>query len=68
MDNYGQIGRNWADDSWQKDGYGRLWTRGSALQNRRLQVRFLSHLPLSDGFIRITAPYHQHNVCAATPI
>jgi hypothetical protein len=46
MDNYGRIGRNEAENSWLKDDYGRLWTIGSALQNRRLQVRFLSHLPL----------------------
>jgi hypothetical protein len=38
MDNYGQIARNWADNSWQKDDYGRLWTVGSALQNRRLHI------------------------------
>jgi hypothetical protein len=46
MDNDGRIGRNVAENLEQKDEYGRLWTIGSALQNRRLQVRFLSRLPL----------------------
>jgi hypothetical protein len=46
MDNYGRIGRNWAENLEPKDYYGRLWAIGSALQNRRLQGRFLSHLPL----------------------
>jgi hypothetical protein len=48
MDNYGQMVRYWVDNLWQKDNYGRLWTHGSALQNRRLQVRFLSHMPLAN--------------------
>jgi hypothetical protein len=46
MDKYGWFGGNWVDNSEPKDAYGRLWTRGSALHNRRVQVRFLSHLPL----------------------
>src|SRR6476469_3456656 len=50
MDNYGRNRRNWVENLWQKDNYGRLWTIGSALQNRRLQVRFLSHLPFSASF------------------
>jgi len=45
MDNYGLIRGNWTINSEPKDDCGRLWTIGSALQNRRLQVRFLSHLP-----------------------
>jgi len=45
MDNYGRNCRNWDQNSEPKDDYGRLWTGGSALQNRRVQVRFLSHLP-----------------------
>jgi hypothetical protein len=45
MDNYGRNRRSWDRNSEPKDDYGRLWTLGSALQNRRVQVRFLSHLP-----------------------
>ena len=38
------------------------------LQNRRLQVRFLSHLPESPEFMGIAASWPQHNMCALTPI
>lgn len=48
MDNNGRIGGNSLDNLCQKDDYGRLWTIGSARQNRRAQVRFLSHLPLTN--------------------
>ena len=41
---------------------------GLGLQNRRLQVRFLSHLPRSPEFMGVAAPWPQHNVCALTPI
>jgi hypothetical protein len=37
------------------------------LQNRRLQVRFLSHLPLEPEFMRIAASWPQHEVCVVTP-
>ena len=33
------------------DVYGHWWTERGELQNRRLQVRFLSHLPLNSGFV-----------------
>ena len=55
MDNYGRISRIRAGDSDLKDNYGRLWTIGSALQNRRVQVRFLSHLPEKPEFMAIAA-------------
>jgi hypothetical protein len=38
------------------------------LQNRRLQVRFLSHLPLRPEFMGIAALWLRHNVCASTSI
>ena len=38
------------------------------LQNRRLQVRFLSHLPLSAEFMRVALLWPQHNVRALIPI
>jgi hypothetical protein len=52
MDNYGRIRANEAENSWLKDDYGRLWTIGSALHNRRVQVRFLSHLPRRHEFLQ----------------
>ena len=55
MDNYGRIDRNEADILEPKDDYGRVWTIGSALQNRRVQVRFLSHLPEKAEFMAIAA-------------
>jgi hypothetical protein len=39
---------------------------GLGLQNRRVQVRFLSHLPESAEFMGIAAPQPQHNVCELT--
>jgi len=42
MDNYGPIGGNLAGNLRLKDGYGRLWTNRSALQNRWLPAHFLS--------------------------
>jgi hypothetical protein len=49
------VGRAWtalddaasitADSRGNLDVLGRLWTLRRALQNRRVQVRFLSHLP-----------------------
>src|SRR5262249_6622391 len=41
---------------------------GLGLQNRRLQVRFLSHLPVAPEFMGITLLWLQHSVCALTPI
>jgi hypothetical protein len=43
MDNYGRIGRSEAVNSEPKDGYARLWTDRSTLQNRRVQVRLLTY-------------------------
>jgi hypothetical protein len=38
MDNYGRIGKNEAENMEPTDDYGRLWTIGSALQNRMVSV------------------------------
>jgi hypothetical protein len=35
------------------DDSGRVWTARRVLHNRRVQVRFLSHLPLSAEFMRM---------------
>ncbi len=39
MDTYGRIGKNDAENMEPNDDHGHLWTRGSTLQNRRLQVQ-----------------------------
>src|SRR5262245_34131166 len=44
------------------------WTKRGELQNRRLQVRFLSHLPLVPEFMLVAALWPQHNMCVLTPI
>ena len=41
---------------------------GLGLQNRRLQVRFLSHLPENREFMGIPVPWPQRSVRALTPI
>jgi hypothetical protein len=46
MDNYGRIGRNVAENLEPEDDYGRLWTIGSALQNRKYSA-FLQEI----GFV-----------------
>ena len=70
-------GRSWTtlDDAPPKsefkgnlDNLGRPWTARRVLQNRRLQVRFLSHLPRNAEFMGIAAPWPQPNVYALTPI
>jgi len=50
------------------DNYAQLWTKLSALQHRRVQVRFLSHLPREPEVMGGTAPWTQHNVRALAPI
>jgi hypothetical protein len=64
MDNYGRIRKSWAKNSELKDDYGRLCMSWAELQNRRLQVRFLSHLPRMPEFIGLAAPMAPaHCVC-----
>ena len=41
---------------------------GLALQNRRLQVRFLSHLPLNLEFMGIASPVVPADRCTLTPL
>ena len=48
------------------DVVGRVWTPRRVLQNRRLQVPFLSHLPEKSDFIWTAGPCLQANVCALT--
>jgi hypothetical protein len=43
------------------------WTERGELQNRRLQVRFLSQLPERPEIMGITAPPPQSAVYALTP-
>jgi len=47
MDNDGRMEGTWTNNLCLKDYYRHLWTYGSALHNRRLQVRFLSHPPFT---------------------
>ena len=42
--------------------YERLYMSCAELQNRRLQVRFLSHLPCSPEFMVVAALWPQHVV------
>jgi hypothetical protein len=67
MDNYGRIARDRAANSEPKHDYGRPWTGGSALHNRRLQVRFLSHLPETLNLCRLQASRLQLILRALTP-
>jgi len=45
---------------------GRVWTARRVLQNRRVQVRFLSHLPVNAEFMWVAALWLQYNMCALT--
>ncbi len=55
------------DYSAQWDCTGLSGTQRRDLQNRRLQVRFLSHLPENPEFMGLSALWLQRNVCALTP-
>ena len=50
------------------DNLGRPWTLRRVLHNRRVQVRFLSHLPEGPEFTGIAALWPQPISRALTPI
>ena len=68
-------GTVWDSTALDAREYSALWdctglsgTQRRDLQNRRLQVRFLSHLPLTLEFMGVTALSPQTNVSALTPL